>query len=75
MSVYGRSTFDIGGRGNAHVNKRLLALDQLEEFTDGRDTYTDQLHYCLPGMPDYWNWLVFHAVSTISDKLAEFVDI
>ena len=49
----------------------------LQDFqpTDSREAYTDQLHYCLPGVPDYWNWLVFHAVATISDKLAEFVDL
>jgi hypothetical protein len=62
-------------RGDAHVNNRLVALDQLEAFPEVRPSYSDQLHYCLPGVPDYWNWLVFHNVSAVSKKGAELDSI
>lgn len=39
-------------RADAHQNFRMRRTGQ---------KYSDFLHYCQPGVPDYWNWLVFHA--------------
>ncbi|KAK9804636.1 hypothetical protein WJX73_002020 [Symbiochloris irregularis] len=40
-------------RADAHTNFRV---------TLSGDKHPDWLHYCTPGVPDWWNWLVYNAL-------------
>ena len=44
-------------RGDAHTEFRRLR--------NSNHTFTDCLHVCFPGPPDYWNWILFNALMSL----------
>ena len=47
-------------RGDAHLDR--------QQDANSDNIFDDCLHYCMPGVPDYWNWVLYNVLVSLDFK-------